>query len=236
MKLDNIATSKLSAKLKLNKVRHSSYFHTAALYALKQLYDENNLTFPADVLLEIAASLRVRYKPMLEFSHCGFHTAIVIFPVDKQRFGKFVDFWRDVKYVHELIVENTSVETGSLFSTTHSSQLENTNKIYSQTDSLDEMYRRLNQEIQCDLVVSNLSRFVNDHVKVFSESPLNIKEMYCTDPLNSNPSISPGVILHIVYWRGEIFIQIGANKSVIGSAHVNRFKDLYIDFISSTLD
>ena len=202
---------------------------------MKRIYDENGLEFPEQILIEIAASLRVRYQPMLNFSHCGLHTVMVIFEVDEKRFGKFEDFWSDARYVHSLIQENTSTETGTLFSLSHSSQLEQFNRVFADTDSLEDVCNILSKEVMCDLGVSNLGTYVNDHVKVFP-GPLTIVELYCTDPLNSNPSISPAIVLHKFFWKGEIMIEFGANKSSIGSVYVERYKELYLDIINKSLD
>ena len=165
---------------------------------------------------------------------------MVIFPVDERRFGEFADFWRDVQYVHSLVEEYTSASTGALFSMSHSSGVEAFNRMFADAvgdeDRLKTVCHALNKEVACDLAVSNLGSYVNDHVSVFSESPVSIREMYCTDPLNSNPCISPGLVMHMVYWRGEIFVEIGANRSVFGASYLHRYKDIYLKFVLSTLN
>ena len=236
VKLGKETTGKILSKSKLHNIRLTGYFQTIALYALKSLYDGEKLIFPSKVIIEIAASLRVRYN--LDFAHGGFHTVMVIFEADETRFGKFVDFWSDAKYLHELIEENTSSETGTLFSLSHSKKLDEFNRVFCESSSIEEVKSILNHENECDLGVSNLGRFVNDHVKVFNpdESPIEIREMYCTDPLNSNPCISPAIVLHVLYWRGEIFIEFGANKSAIGSSFVDKYNQLFFGAIHSTLN
>ena len=110
-KFDKELTSKILAKSKQNKLKLTGFFQTAAFYALHELYLENELTFPKSLMIETVASLRVRYKPVLDFAHCRFQTVSVEFPVDENRFGEFVDFWTDAKYISDLIQENTSTET-----------------------------------------------------------------------------------------------------------------------------
>ena len=110
-KFDKEFTSKILAKSKQHKLRLTGFFQTAAFYALHKLYLENELTFPKSLKIEVPTSLRVRYKPKLDLAHCRFQTVWVEFPVDENKFGEFVDFWADAKYINDLIQENTSTET-----------------------------------------------------------------------------------------------------------------------------
>ncbi len=156
------------------------------------------------------------------------------FKADKNIYGKFEDFWQDAKYVHSLIQENTSTETGTLFSVSHSSQIQEFNKVFANANSNEEVCNILSKDVGCHIAVSNLGTFVNDNVKVV-EGPLQIKEIYCTDPLNSKPNITLAVLFHQLFWRGEIMIELGANKATIGSAYVDRYKKLYLDVINNSL-
>ena len=234
-KLDKELTTNIIVKSKPHKVRLTGYFQTAALYAMRDLYQENGLEFPKRISIEIPASLRVRYEPNLEFYHCGLHTVMVIFSTEEDKFGDFKDFWRDAKYVHDKIHEYTSAETGSLFSMTHNEELDEFNKVFSNTQSLQEAKNILRDGVMCDIAVSNLGKFVNDTVSVFP-GPFDIKEVYCTDPLNSDPSISPAIVIHLFFWRGEIMIELGANKWSIGTKYFNRYKELFLNTLNSSLN
>jgi hypothetical protein len=234
-KIDKDLTSRILASCKKNKVRLTGFFQTALFYALKELYDENGLDFPKKLLIELAASLRVRYQPVLDFANCRLQTVVVIFPVDENSFGEFKDFWKDAVYIHGLVQENTSADTGTLFSVSHSGQLDAFNQVFAEAESLNDVCNILTNEVLCDVAVSNLGTFVNDTVKVFP-GPLDIKELYCTDPLNSAPAISPAVVIHKFFWRGEIMCEFGANKYSIGSAYIERFKELYLSTISKYLE
>jgi hypothetical protein len=231
-KFDKTITSNMLAKCKANDVRLSGFLHTSLFYALKELYIENGLEFPKKLLIELAASLRVRYQPVLDFSNCRFHTVAVLFPVDENLFGEYVDFWQDARYIHGLIAENTSTETGTLFSLSHSdSETDAFNNVFADNETYDDVCRVLSTEVACDVVISNLGRFNNDNAKVFP-GPLKIKELYCTDSLNSKPTISAAMVVHTLFWQDEIMFQIGANKHSIGSAYLQRLKEIYLNLVN----
>jgi hypothetical protein len=99
--MDKALTSSILTKCKPNKVRLTGFFQTALFYALKELYSENGLEFPKSLLIELAASLRVRYQPVMDFAHSRLQTVVVIFPVDENKFGEFADFWQDARYINE---------------------------------------------------------------------------------------------------------------------------------------
>jgi hypothetical protein len=68
-KLDKSTMKKLKSICKLNRVKLNSYFYTALYYALGELFRENDVEFPRQVLFEFPATLRVRYEPAMEFAH-----------------------------------------------------------------------------------------------------------------------------------------------------------------------
>ena len=97
---------------------------------------------------------------------------------------------------------------------------------------LEEAREILNHEITCDLVISNLGTFVNDAKKVL-DGPIDIKEIYCTDSLNSKPRVVPAIYYHMLFWRGEIMAQYGCNMETFGRKYVERYKELYLNVINS---
>lgn len=232
--LDENISNKIMSVSKQNKVRLTSYFYTAAFYALKKLYDENSLEFPDRVTCELPVCLRMRYKPALEFNECRLHTTMVTFSTEKEQFGSFEKFWADSQYLHGLIQENTSSETGTLFSLSHSEELEEYNKVFRTTNDLDNILDILSQGVISDLALSNLGAYVNDQVKELP-GKFTVEEMYCTDPVNSKPCISCGLIIHLIYWKGKIMVDLGANKYCIGSKYFKRYKQLLLDIIEETI-
>ncbi|CAF0894573.1 unnamed protein product [Brachionus calyciflorus] len=232
--LDNGTSSKIMSVSKQNKVRLTSYFYAAAFYALKKLYDENKLVFPDRVTCELPVCLRFRYEPKLDFNQSRLHTTMVLFSTEKENFGEFKNFWEDSRYLQGLIVENTSTETGTLFSLSHSEDLEEFNKVFQNCKNLDEALEILSQGVMSDLALSNLGAYVNDNVKEIG-GVYTIDEMFCTDPVNSKPSISCGLIIHLIFWKGKIMIDLGANKYTIGSKYFKRYKQHLLDVINETL-
>ena len=236
LKLSKQLTSNIIAKSKINQLKLTGYFQTAALYAMKSLYDELDLEFPKRLSIELPASLRIRYQPNLEFYNCGHHNASVNFLTEEGEFGDFKDFWKDAKYIHYKIQENTNTETGSIFAMSHeNSQIESLEKILSMTQNIEEAKHIFNNNVLFDLPVSNLGRYVNDKVPVFP-GPFDIKEIYCTDSLNSYPKVTMAIIIHVFYWRGELMIEIGANKSSLGTTYFKKFKEHFLNILNCSLN
>ena len=227
LKYDRENSSKMVKICKENKIRLTSFFYTVGLYALKELYDQNEILFPKEILIDIAASLRVRYNPILNFSDIRTHVAIIDFVLNDQTFGNFNNFWQDAQILNNMIQEKTDINEGILFSTTHDIQgLKNFNEIFLNEKSANENLTKASKETICDFAYSNLGSYVNEKVNIVS-GPLNIKEIYCSDSLQSNPPMSIGIIHHIIFWKGEMMLQFGANKSKISSRNMNTYIENY---------
>ncbi|RNA00383.1 hypothetical protein BpHYR1_004749 [Brachionus plicatilis] len=232
--IDSDKSNQIMTFSKKNKIRLTSYFYTASFYALKKLYDENNIAFPSRITCELPVCLRFRYQPEMEFKECRLHTTMVMFSSEMDKFGKFSNFWQDGQYLHGLILENTSSETGTLFSLSHNDDLEEYNRVFYRSENLSKVRETLSSQVMSDLAVSNLGPYVDKHVKE-EDGNFEISEMYCTDPVNSNPCISCGLIIHLIYWKGKIMIDLGANKFLMGSKFFKRYKQLLLDVIDETL-
>lgn len=171
---------------------------------------------------------------MLDFSHLGSHISVLKFPIDEKHFGEYRSFWKDAQYINGLIQKNVSLENGSLFEFTHDFEtLNKYNEIF-KNSSLEEAQSKASRTLSCDFAISNLGAFVNNRAELF-RGPMGIKQVYCSDLLQSNPSISSALMMHIVYWRGEMMIQFGTNKSRLDSAYSDRFIRLYQDKIKNIL-
>ncbi|RNA31505.1 hypothetical protein BpHYR1_026840 [Brachionus plicatilis] len=227
LKYDQESSSKMIKICKENKVRLTSFFYTIGLYALKDLYDQNEIQFPKDVLIDIAASLRVRYNPVLNFSDTRTHVAIIDFALNSDKFGSFTNFWQDAQTLNKMVQEKTDINEGILFSTTHDlNGLREFNRIFLSEKSAHEILAEASDETHCDFAYSNLGSYINDNVNLVS-GPLNITEVYCSDSLQSNPPMSIGIIHHIIFWKGQMMLQFGANKSKISSVNMDRYIENY---------
>lgn len=232
--IDCDKSNQIMIRSKKNNVRLTSYFYTAIFYALKKLYDENNIVFPNRITCELPVCLRFRYQPEMKFTESRLHTTMVMFSSEPEKFGKFSNFWQDSLYLHNLIIENTSSETGTLFSLSHNDELEEYNRVFYRSENLKQVLGTLSSQVMSDLALSNLGPYVDKYVKE-EEGNFKIKEIYCTDPVNSNPCISCGMIIHLIYWKGKIMVDLGANKMLIGSKFFQRYKQLLLDVIDESL-
>ncbi|RNA07530.1 hypothetical protein BpHYR1_048307 [Brachionus plicatilis] len=236
-KLDKIKTETIMKISKSNGIRVTSYFQTIAIYALRKLFLENDAPFPEQIPVDIPANLRFRLNPKVDLNACRFLTAITSFATDKEKFGRYDDFWTDARYIHEMITKSTSTETGSIFSLTHSELIEIFNQCFRFTNSSETACKFLNlmDDQVCDLSVSNLGPFVNDYIKEF-DGNFSIKEIYCSDLLLSVPKITNAIIMHVMYWKGETMFQMGANNYYIDLSYFKRYKELLMEFIDFTIN
>lgn len=234
LKYDQENSSKMIRICKENKIRLTSFFYAIGLYALKELYDQNDILFPKEILIDIAASLRVRYSPNLNFSDMRTHVAIIDFALNDENFGNFNNFWQAAQILNKMIQEKTDINEGILFSTTHDIQgLKNFNEIFLNEKKTNEILEIASKETVCDFAYSNLGSYVSEKVNVVS-GPLNIKEIYCSDSLQSPMSI--GIIHHIIFWKGEMMLQFGANKSKISSRNMNKYIENYTNQMKKILN
>lgn len=213
LKLNKELTKKILDYSKIKQVRQSAFFHTLFFYALRDLYLESDLKFPTRVFIDLSANLRLRYKGDFDFSNVGCHACMVKFPAT---FGRFTNFWKDAQYVQKEIDENINIKTGNLFSVTH---------------NFNDEPKKSND---CDFVLSNLGRHINERVKLF-QGCLKIKEIYCSDSLQSKQSKCPAIIVHVLYWRGEMMVQIGANKSKLSPFYFKRLNQIFLHRLERVL-
>lgn len=227
-KLDRETTAKILSRSRLNKSKLTAYFYAAIFYAVKKMYDEEKIEFPEGLIFEFAASLRCRYKPMLEFAHCGTHVTLSSFTTDRSQFGEFKDFWKDCLTLDNLISEWSGVENGKLFSFTHSFET-----IEELSDMLVNSPEKLNEHLNPDIGLSNIGAYVDKNVPVFP-GPFKIDELYCSDSLKGKLPFS--IVIHILYFKGESMIQIGSNKYLMSTEYINKFQKLFKETIAESLE
>lgn len=234
-KLEKSLSEKILASCKKNDVKLTSYLNAVTFYSLKKLYDENGLKMPKKIIIDCPISLRIRYKPNLEFCHCGPHTAFATFQPDKKMFGDYVNFWKDCRNLNEALKEMTSTETGAAFSVTHNFKIiEAISQALAEAKTIEDVCRLFYEENECDVAVSNLGAFVNEKCKIFP-GILDLKEVYVSDSMQSVPCAANGLIIHPLFWKEEIMIQLGANKWKFNTVYFNRFKALFLQMIEQSL-
>ena len=227
-RIDESTTEKILRISKSNNIRLTAYFQTLLLYAVKKLYDENEIELPEldrTLKMQFPISFRIRYEPLLELYQCGSHVTIASYSPDASLFSTFDNFWQDCKHVNELIRENTSVDSGALFSLTHNPHLfSGVGESFRQAASLADACQREHENLFCDISQSNLGTYLNDNSKVLSGGPFDIEEIYCSDSQQSIPNIHCGFVMHTLYWRGQIMVQFGANKWCFGTRYFQQTK------------
>jgi hypothetical protein len=155
-KLNADLTTKILQKAKQNKVKLTGFLSTAIFYALKDLYLENGLKLPKELMCALPANLRMRYKPEKSFSDLrpqSVNSAIIIKPSHL----KFNDIWSDSKFVQKEIDRMLDLKTGTMFLLSHSSkQMKHSIKIFEKSKDSDSACEIMNKESICDLVLSNI--------------------------------------------------------------------------------
>ncbi|CAF0992169.1 unnamed protein product [Brachionus calyciflorus] len=220
LKLDEETTKNILKISKQNAVKMTGFFYMVSLYALRDLYGKYEIEFPSDVLIGLAASLRIRYNPVLDFSPCRTHICNFETLLED---CEFKNFWHDARMLNELIRKETDLENGVLFTVTHDYEgLNEFNEYFLSDKSKEDILNYGSHHSTLDFAYSNLGPYVNDNVSVV-QGPLCIKEIYCSDSLQTEPAISISIIHHVIFWRGEIMFQFGANKSKIDSDKMNEY-------------
>lgn len=131
-KLDQEITSKIVEMTRVHKLRVTGYLSACAVYALKKLFEENELEFPEEIMFEIAVSFRLRYKNKLSYQQMGDHVTLVDLETEKS-LNEIKDIWEYAFYLHNLIQENCDVRNGTLYAFSHDyEELESLSNIFDQ--------------------------------------------------------------------------------------------------------
>ena len=228
IKFDKQLTNRIVETSKREKTRATGFLTTAALYALKQLYDEAEVEFPAQCNAEIPANLRIRTTPNLSFSNMRLQVSIGLFETDSAQFGEFKEFWRDTRYIQTLVNQCTDTETATFFASSHGFDLlESLNKLaFDNSPSKSEICTAIHPFNSSDLLVSNVGPHVFNQMKLVS-GPVSIREIYFGDSLGSQPRILPALMFHVLFWDGEMFIELSSNLSAIAAKYVDRYVALF---------
>ena len=227
LKLNKKLSEKLLAKAKEKNTKLTGMLNAAIVYALRDLYEENGLVFPSDLICGLPANLRIRYQPNLDFSHIRFQVCLAHFNLSRPNFGDFNDIWADARHVNELVEKCTSMEDGSLFLGTHDFEsIDLFNRMFKEcVDDEERACKTMNKTNHCDLILSNLGTYVSSRKKIF-QGPFDIKEVYHGDSLQSSPNVISALIFHITFWNREIQILLSSNKSAMGTKYSERLINL----------
>ncbi len=234
LRIDKLLSDRLIKLSKEKRVKVTGFINSAIIYALRELYQENNLIFPEDISCGMPANLRLRYQPNLDFSHIRFQVCLAHLNLSLPFFGEYKSIWKDSAYVNEMIDQNTCIDNGRLFLTTHDKKaVEHFNRLFE--DCFDRhlnVCKMMSETNHCDLILSNIGTYVYDRKKCVN-GKFRISEIYYGDSLISNPNMISALILHVSNWNGEIQMLLSSNLAAIGSIFVNRliylFKKILIE-------
>jgi hypothetical protein len=219
-------THKLVLYSKKYDIKVNSILVAAFFYSLKVLYQEKGLKMPKDVSTYIMVSLRFRFLPNIDFSHIRDCTSGFNLELEFPNFGKYESFSDDCKLIDKLVLKNINDKT-------------NLDWILNEdTKQIDELYKTnpesmnsvLDNERQCDVLISNNGTWVSDRKNVI-KGPMKIKELYYGDSLNSYPTMNIPFILHMHTFNNRLMIQLSSNRGRITSIYSDRFILIYKAFL-----
>lgn len=236
IRMDKFLSDRLIKLSKQNQVKVTGFINTAIIYALRELYQENNLAFPDEISCGMPANLRLRYQPNLDFSNIRFQVCLAHLNLSYPFFGEYKSIWKDSAYVDDLIAKSTSIDDGKLFLTTHDKMaIEHFNRLFEECiDRNRNVCEKMSETNHCDLILSNIGRYVNDRKKLVN-GKFKISEIYYGDSLISNPNMLSALILHVSNWNGEIQMLLSSNLAAIGSVFVNRLIYLFKKILLESL-
>lgn len=156
---------------------------------------------------------------------------------DEKHFGDYQSFWKDCQYLNGLIQESLNVQNGHLFALSHSgTKVDEISRYLSgiKEGGGKKAHDSAHECNDCDITLSNLGSFVNERCQLF-RGPFEIKELYCSSSLKSIANVSPAINIHTLFWRDEMMVQIGANKSCLANCFFKKYKELFLQTIEETM-
>jgi hypothetical protein len=239
LRIEKSISEQIINQCKNRKEKLTGFFTAIFVYALKDLYSEQKISFPDKIKIGISVNLRIRYQPNLELNQMGNHSTYAYISLDSNKFDQF-NVWSDTKYINDKISEAINIDDASLFVETHNKQESQSynekfrNSFQNNSNNIEKVCSDMSEDKSCDLFISNAARYIIDHVK-FTNSPFSIKELYFGDSLSSLPPITSSLAFHCSYFNDEQQIMLSSNKSSILSIHTDRLMNLFENIIQNCL-
>lgn len=258
LRVNETQTRKIINYSKLNRIRLTGYFISAALYTFKILYKEMNFIIQRDFSCFVPANLRIRLKPEIDFSHVRFLVVLVsinmfypefnfdglndecIMNETEENYSHIRDrIWSNAKYVNSCLAEKTQFQNGGLLQYTHNFEaMSEANKMFSNRvndDDISKLSSELNRFSFSDFVLSNIGTYVNDRKQAVKEGPFNLIELYHGDLLVSNPSNFAPIMLHVCTWQDQFMFQLSSNRNTFDGKHADRFMQIFEKVLEKTI-
>jgi len=226
--LDSTTTRNLITIAKRKNTKLTGFITACLFYALRDLYAENQLEMPKEVLFGIAANLRFRLTPKINYSSLRGFSTLSLINTSYPHFGTYENVWEDAKYLGNLITEKTSIESGTVLSEYFNfDSMNETNELFEKYSNVEEICSLLSEKSEFDIVISNAGTYLQNENLEKLKTPFEIKEIYFTDSTNSNPPIDACILTHLSYWKDQLMFMLTFNKAGIGSVTANRFTQLF---------
>jgi hypothetical protein len=226
--LNSTISENLISISKRKNTKLTGFFTACLFYALRDLYAENQLEMPKDVSFGIAANLRFRMSPKINYSSLRNFSSLSYISAYHPNFGAYENAWKDAEHLNSLIAKSTNMETGTVLSEQFSFESINAiNELFDRSSNLKEICSLLNEKSEVDVIISNAGTYLQNEQLEKLKTPFEIKEIYFTDSMNSSPSLDACVLAHLSYWKNQLMFMLTFNKSDINSAAANRLTKLF---------
>lgn len=232
-----IQSHKLISLSKKNGTKFTGFIMACFYYSIQKLYKENNLPDPIDVKFGVAANLRIRLDPILDFSNLGYFSCLVPINTVYPKFGKYENLFDDARYLDKIINELTSVESGSIFNESHNFRATSEiNDLFEKTNCIDDFCSMLNSNSTWDVMISNVGTYLTKQKRQNQKKPFKLKEIYFTDTQNTYPCIDATILIHLITWNNQLMFMISSNKSGISSESFERLIKIFKSFLLELID
>lgn len=224
--LDFELSQKLIEQCKQRNLKVTGLLIAAAIYALKQLYEENGFYFPRDFSIGIPANLRIRLQPNVDFSHTRYCVLLTHLDLFYPKIGTFQDIWADAEYINDVLAERLRFDTGTILEVTHDFEnIELGHSAFQLLKNSSDLSVALNSYKNYDMSFSNLGTYVYDRKKRV-KGPLKLSEIYHGDSIATDPHAFCSLMMHCCTWEGRLMFQLSSSRKTIAVHYTDQFINL----------
>jgi hypothetical protein len=187
----------------------------------------------------LAANLRFRVQPSIDFSHMRSLTAWVDPKIPYTELGQFENIWKDTKVIDDLVKNATDMSTGAIFKYSHNyDYFYEVNSVFAgKIDDMNYLMNYMDSMSECDISFSNIGTFVYNEKQLTSFGPFKIEETFYTDSLcNTRTCLLSSLFYHISYWNEKLMIALCSNKAAMGSGFTERLVQLFKDNLKKSIE
>ena len=177
----------------------------------------------------LAANLRFRVQPNIDFSHIRSLTTYLDPKIPYPKFGRFENIWQDTKVIDEVIANATDLESGAIFKNSHNFEgAQEINDLFASTNNRSYLMNCMSSISDSDMFMSNTGTYVFNRKKQSPSKPFKIVETYFTDSMcDTRTCLLASLNYHVSYWNGKLMFALCSNKAGIGNAFTERLVQFY---------